>query len=100
MRGLRIRARAMQMSGALARRQALAALAELSVVAERQTLDELWAPTNLATATTRLGSLSATRHGDVLAHRSGEELDVLRHATDLRAQQGGRKMRDVGTCRP
>ena len=54
------------------------------------------APTNLRHRDDAAGILVDHAHGDVVEHRSGEELHVLRHAADLGAQLRRRQVRDVG----
>ncbi len=81
---------------ALARRQTEAAFAELGVVALRQALDEIVGADELGDRHDSAGILVGDSHGNVLAHRTGEELDILRHAADLGAQLRGREVGDVG----
>jgi hypothetical protein len=66
------------------------------VVALRQALDEVVCATNFAAAATRLRVLVGDAERDVVEHRAGEQLDVLRHAADLGAQLRRREMRHVG----
>ena len=81
---------------ALAHRQPLAALAQHGVVALRQALDEIVRADELGHGDDAAGILVDHAHGDVLAHRAGEELHVLRHAADLGAQLRRRDVGDVG----
>ena len=81
---------------ALAAREALAALADVQVEAERMARDEVLDAGDLRRAQHRLivGERRAER--DVVAHRAMEQEHVLQHAADVAAQVGGIDLAQIG----
>ena len=81
----------------LSHRQSLPPFAQHGVVALRQALDEIMGAHELGHRHDAAGILVGDAHGDVFPHRTGEELQLLRHAADLAAKLRRRNVRNVGT---
>ena len=87
MRGFRISARAIGQELALTGREGRGRVRQDDrVVAVRQALDEAVRAHELRRGADAAGLLVGDAERDVVEHRSGEELHVLRHAADLRPQ--------------